>query len=74
MLQEYQFDIIALSETWLQNCLFQQNHVQINDYNFVFRNRIGKCGGGDGFYIKESVSYKVRHEKKRMQSSGNTIS
>ena len=30
MLQEYQFDIVALSETWLQDCSFQQNCVQIN--------------------------------------------
>ena len=60
MLQEYQFDIVALSETRLQDCLFQQNYIQINGYNSVFRNRIGKRGGGVGFYIKESITYKVR--------------
>ena len=62
MLQEYQFDIVALSETWLQDCSFQQNYVQVNVYNSFFRNRIGKRGGGVGFYIKESITYKVRHE------------
>ena len=52
MLEEYHFDIVALSEMWLQDCLFHQNYVEINGYNSVFRNRIGKHGGGIGFYIK----------------------
>ena len=60
MLPEYQFDIVALSETWFQDCSFQQNYTQINGYNSVFRKRIGKHGGGVGFYIKESITYKVR--------------
>ena len=62
MLQEYQSDVVALSETWLQDCSFQQNYVQINSHNSVFRNRIGKCGGGVVFYIKESITYNVRHD------------
>ena len=62
MLQEYQFDIVVLSETWLQDCSFHQNNVQINGYNSIFKNRIGKRGGGVGFYIKESITYKVRHD------------
>ena len=57
MLQEYQFDIVALSETWLQDCSFQQNYVQINGYNSVFGNIISK----HGCYIKESITYKVWH-------------
>ena len=61
MLQVYQFDLIALSETWVQDCSFQENYVQINGQNPVFRNRIGKHGGNIGFYIKESIGYKVRH-------------
>ena len=61
MLHEYQFDIVALNETWLQDCSFQQNYVQINGYNSVFKNRMGKREGV-GFYIKESITYKVRHD------------
>ena len=61
MLQEYQFDIVALSETWLQDCSFQQNYIRINGYNSVFRNRIGKRGGGVDFYIIESITHKMRH-------------
>ena len=62
MLQECQFDIIALSETWLQDCLVQQNYVQVNGFNSVFRNRISKREGCVGFYMKESITYKVRHD------------
>ena len=36
MLEEYQFDIITLGGAWLQDCFFQQNHIQINGYNSVF--------------------------------------
>ena len=61
MLQEYQSDVVALSETWLQDCSFQQNYVQINSYNSVIRNGIWKCGGGVVFYIKESIAYNVRY-------------
>ena len=42
--------------------MFQQNYVQTNGYNTVFRNRIGKRGGGVGFYIKESITYNVRYD------------
>ena len=37
MLDEYQFDVIALSETWLKDCKYQQNYVQINGYNAVLK-------------------------------------
>ena len=52
MLQEYQFDIVALSGTWRQDFSFERNYVQINGYNSVLRNRNGKRGwGGVGFFI-----------------------
>ena len=37
MLDEYQFDVIALSETWLKDCKYQQSYVQINGYNAVLK-------------------------------------
>ena len=74
MLQEYQFDIVALSETWLQDCSFQQNYVQINAYISIFRNRIVKRGGGVGFYIKESITYKVRHDLSKVHDNLEIIS
>ena len=39
-----------------------KSNVQINGYKSVFRNRIGKRREGVGFYIKESITYKVRHD------------
>ena len=42
--------------------MFQQNYVQTNGYNAVFRNRIGKREGGVGFYIKESITYNERYD------------
>ena len=59
MLQEHQFDIVASDVDVASGLSFQQNYVQINGYNSVFRNRIGKPGGGVGFCIKESITYKV---------------
>ena len=34
-----------------------------------FRNRIGKRGGGIGFYIKQSITYKVRHDLSKTQDN-----
>ena len=64
MLNDYKFDIIALTETWLQdNNQHQQNYVQIAGYNPpVFKNRSGKKGGGVGFYVKESITFKERKD------------
>ena len=45
MLDEYQFDVIALSKTWIKDCKHQQNCVQINGYDATFKNRSNKRGG-----------------------------
>ena len=62
MLGEYQFDVIALSETWLKDYKYQQNYVQLNGYNKIFKNRTNKRGGGVGFYIKDQLEYKKRKD------------
>ena len=69
MLNEYKFDVIALTETWLQDNSHQQNYVQINGYNTVFKNRTSKKGGGVGFYIKETLNFKVRYDLSRDHNS-----
>ena len=56
------FDAIALSETWLQDCIYQQNYVQLNGCNAIFKNRTNKRGGGVGFYIKDQLEYKIRKD------------
>ena len=55
MLNSYQFDIIAVTETWLQDTEYQRDYVQVNGYNTVFKNRTGKGGGGVSFYLKEQL-------------------
>ena len=62
MLDEYQFDVIALSDTWFKKYKNQQNYDQINIYNAIFKNRTNKGGGGVRFYIKDQLEYKIRKD------------
>ena len=59
---EYKFDVTVLSETWLKDYKYQQNYVQINGYNAIFKNRTNKRGGGVDFYIKDQVKYTIRKD------------
>ena len=52
MWNSYQFDIIAINETWLQDTDCQRDYVQVNGYNTAFKNRTGIRGGDVGFYLK----------------------
>ena len=56
ILQGHQFDIVASDVDVASGLSFQQNYVQINGYNSVFRNRKGKRQGGVGFYIIGSIT------------------
>ena len=69
MLNLYQLDIMAVTETWLQDTKYQQNYVQINGYNAIFKDRTNKRGGGVGFYLKEQLHYKVRNDLTRNYSN-----
>ena len=60
MLNSYQFDIIAVTESWLQDTDYRRDYVQVNGYNTVF-----KRGGGVGFYLKEQLQYKVQTDLTR---------
>ena len=62
MMNRYQFDIVAVSETWLKDNKTQLEYLQINDYSSVWKNRDSKTGRGVGYYIKEHMSFKVRHD------------
>ena len=37
-LNEHESDAIALTETWLKDNKYQQNYVQITEYNTIFKN------------------------------------
>ena len=59
MFNSYQFEIIAVTKTWLQVTDYQRDYMQVNGYNTVFKNRTGKRGDGVRFYLKEQLQYKV---------------
>jgi len=62
MLKQHQFDIITLSETWLKDNKHLLEYVKLSGYNFSFKNRDNKRGGGVGVYIKDTIEYKVRND------------
>ena len=59
LVHTYPFDIITLSETWLNDNQHLIDYVQIPGYVIRYRNRL-KVGGGVGVYIKENIKFKVR--------------
>ena len=69
MMNTYNFDIVALSETWLKESHHLQNYVQINGYNATFKNRENKKGGGVGLYIKDHLKYTVRHDLSKIDET-----
>nr|CAI5820274.1 unnamed protein product [Callosobruchus analis] len=59
LIQSNRYDIVAVSETWL-NSNVDGPAVQINNYNFVRRDRNdGSRGGGLGIYIKNYIKYEI---------------
>ena len=68
MLQEHPFNILALSETWLKDDVNLLNFVQIPGYKFSYKNR-NERRGGVGWYIKDSVEYKVSHDLNKIDES-----
>ena len=53
---EVMFDVIALSETWLNDN--SSDTVNLDGYDFVSCPRSSKRGGGVGLYIKNSLQHK----------------
>jgi len=55
--------IMGIAETWLQASI-ATSEVQIPGYDFVRRDRVGRRGGGVGFYIKSGIHAKWRQDLK----------
>ena len=68
MINEYQFDIVALTETWLRDDKDLLDYVKISSYNFVYRNREQKRGGV-GAYLKEKLDFKIREDLNRLDTT-----
>ena len=73
MLDKYKFNVIALTETWLQGKKYQQNYVQITECNTVFKNETDKWGGGVGTQLKENLVYKVQNDRHALTFSKNFL-
>lgn len=53
---EKHLDIITVTETWLTENENLNEYV-LNDYNFVYKNRKNKRGGGVGIFISNSLKF-----------------
>ena len=69
MMNSYQSDIVAVSETWLKDNKTQLEYVQINGYSSLWKNRESKTGGGVSFYVKEHMLFKARHALGKIDES-----
>ena len=56
---DVKFSIVGITETWLQN---SAHNVDINWYDFVFKNRSFKSGGGVGLYVSNDLNFKIRED------------
>ena len=57
---QYQFSIIAMSETWFNED--DSNIIHIDNYSLVNKPRHGRRSGGAVLYIHNSLKYKVRDD------------
>ena len=61
-INQYPFDIITMSETWLKDNKYLLDYVSIPGYVNVFQNRDRIRGSGVGIYIRESINFKCRRD------------
>ena len=62
LINQYPFDIITLSETWLKDNQHVLDYVRIPGYSIEFRNRKDRRGGGVGIYMRDNIKSKARSE------------
>jgi hypothetical protein len=63
----YHFTIIGLSETWLNDSNSQC--YSLHGYNHVSQCRANRLGGGVSIFVKNSLSFKYRHEFSKNESN-----
>ena len=50
------FSVVGITETWLQDSSLGVN---IDGYNFVYKNRSAKTGGGVGLYVPDNLDFRI---------------
>ena len=56
---DIRFSIVGITETWLQE---STHNVDIDGYDFVYKNRSSKSGGGVGLYVSNNLNFKIRDD------------
>ena len=69
MINQTRFDVITLSETWLKNDKHLIEYVRLPGYEFAYRNRDEKHGGGVGIYIRDTIEFKLRSDISKLDDS-----
>ena len=69
MINEINFDVITLSETWLKNDKHLLEYVRLSGYEFAYRNRDEKRGGGVGIYTRDTIEFKVCNDILKLDES-----
>ena len=79
MMNTYNFDIVAVTETWMTDYNTQKKYVEVPGYESVMNNRSiikingeEKRGGGVGLYFKEGISFKERKDLKKIDPTLET--
>ena len=67
-MNEYPFDVVTMSETWLKNNPHLLSYVNIPGYCSIFWNRDRVRGGGVGAYVREGISFKRRFNIENIES------
>ena len=61
MINQANFDVITLSKTLLKNDKYLLEYFRLHGYEFTYRNRDEKRGGGVEIYIRNTMGFKVRN-------------
>ena len=69
VINQTNFDVITLSETWLKNDKYLLEYIRLSGYEFAYRNRDEKRGGGVGIYIRDTTEFKVRNGISKLDES-----
>ena len=69
MINQTNFDVITLSETWLKNDKHLLEYDRLPAYEFAYRNRDEKRGGGVGISIRDTIEFKVRNGISKLDES-----
>ena len=54
---DIKFSVVWITETWLMD---SPVGVEIDGYNFVYKNRPVRSGGGVGFYVSDNLDFRTR--------------